>query len=793
MSAVLKEQPRPLTEAELIAIIDDAESRSYGSSDSNLTAELSAQRGLSIDLYLGNDVDPAPEGQSSVIDRSVFETVQWILPSLCRIFASGDDVVVLSPINEDDVDQAKQETTYLNWLVTNKHPWFELFLEWATDALLTKNAYFLVYRDNKRSVDIEKYEGQTKEGLALLLQEKGVQLIQSRSYVATDLPAEPMIGDDGQPIMQMVSDPATGQMVAQPVMGVAELYDVVIRRVSDTKNLCIRVLPPERVKVDQQTYSWRVNESCGYFEFWEDVTISSLREQGFEVDDDIADDRQVDTQEDQARNTLGESQLNISSAIDKSMRRVRARMIWIRTDADRDGMAELLKVLRIGRTVVYKEEVSSIPVASGVACPLPHRHVGLSVADQVADIQRIKTAILRQGLDNLYLSNNPQKVVNESLTNIDDALVSRPGGLIRSTDIVNGIRHEQVPFVFSQAVEGLEYMGKVAQNRTGVNNGFAGIDSSSLNDIQPGTVNQLSGMAAERVIQIARVLAFGIEDLFAIIHEQVLKMGHKKESLQIGGKWVEVDPGAWRKRTDFKIAVAFAAGNKDAQVQRLAFQGQKQFEALVNGIPVCTPENYFETLTELSRATDMTATGRFWTHPQKMPAKPPPPPPEGIITTQMDNQSAERIKAAELAQKERDSIRDAQLKKYQIDSEHGLELISTHIAHGHDVAIEGLKASHAAILEALSAKVDGNHNATSAAVEKSHQVQTQKLANVGETLDKVLAQVKHAGKLATAKRHARRNDKGELEGVDLHDRETGELLASHTAVKDKSGRVIGMQ
>ena len=52
-------------------------------------------------------MDPAPEGQSNVIDRSVFETVQWILPSLCRIFANGDDVVTLLPENDKDDAQAK--------------------------------------------------------------------------------------------------------------------------------------------------------------------------------------------------------------------------------------------------------------------------------------------------------------------------------------------------------------------------------------------------------------------------------------------------------------------------------------------------------------------------------------------------------------------------------------------------------------------------------------------------------------------------------------------------------------
>src|SRR5882757_8110476 len=101
-----------MDEAALIAAIDDAGERSYGSNLSSLTAALSAERALNIDLYLGKNVDPAPEGQSNVIDRSVFETVQWILPSLCRIFANGDDVITLAPLNEQDVEPAKQEGAY---------------------------------------------------------------------------------------------------------------------------------------------------------------------------------------------------------------------------------------------------------------------------------------------------------------------------------------------------------------------------------------------------------------------------------------------------------------------------------------------------------------------------------------------------------------------------------------------------------------------------------------------------------------------------------------------------------
>jgi len=705
---------KPMDEIALIAAIDDADNRSYGSNLSNLTAELSAQRALAIDLYLGKNVDPAPEGQSNVVDRTVFETVQWILPSLCSIFANGDDVVTLLPLGPDDVDQAKQESAYLNWLVTVKHPWFDQFLEFATDALLTKNAYWLVYRDNNRKVEIEKYAEQTKQGIAYLLQDPSCQLIDAQSKPAPDLAPDPVLGPQGEPIVD-----ANGQPMTTP----AVLYDVTIRRTNTEKDLCLRVLPPERVKVDQRSYSWRIDDRCNYFEYWEEMTLTELREQGYDIPTDIADDPEIYTQEDYARDQFGERRLERYKPSDPSMRRVKARMIWIRVDADGDGIAELLQITRVGRRILYKEEVSRIPVASGVACPLPHRHVGVGIGDLAADVQRIKTSILRQGLDSLYAALYPQKVLNEEFVNMDDALIRRPDGVIRAKDI-NQIRYEEVPFVFPQAIEGLQYMDSVRETRTGVSNGFSGVDSSDLmTKSQPGTVNQVTSMAAQRVEQIARILAFAIEDLFSIVHEQVLKMGHKRQMVQLSGNWVEVDPGSWRKRTDFKACVAFSAGNKDGQIMRLMGMAQKQSEALQLGIPVCTPENYYNTLVELSKAGGFAAPDRFWTDPAKSPPKPPPPPPPQVVATQMKVVSSERIKSAELLQQEVESQRKAELEKYAVDSAAGVSIMQAQIAHGHNVDMEQIKAHHAASLAALDAKINNAVDAgakLNRAVDKAH-------------------------------------------------------------------------
>ena len=773
----------PMDEVALIAAIDDSDNRSYGSNLSNLTAQLSAERALNIQLYLGENVDPAPEGQSNVIDRTVFETVQWILPSLCRIFANGDDVVTLQPIADNDVAQAAQESAYLNWLVTNKHPWFEIFLEWATDCLLTKNGYILVYRDNKQTIEIEKYTDQTAQGVSFLLQNTNVQVIDSQEHIAKDLPPEPVMGPQG-PLLD-----ANGQ----PMMMPAKLYDITIRRTGDKKDLCIRVLPPERTKVDQRAFSWRIDEQCNYFEYWEETTLSELREQGYQIPTDLADDPEIYTPEDYARDQFGERRLERYKPSDPSMRRVKARMIWIRVDYDGDGRAELLQILRVGRRILKLEEVSRIPVASGVACPLPHRHIGIAIGDMVSDIQRIKTVILRQGLDNLYLANNPQKVVNEQFVNIDDALISRPGGLIRATDI-NQIREVETSFVFPQAVQGLQYMDTVRENRTGVNNGFIGIDESTLNSAQPGTVNQMASMAAQRVEQIARVMAFAIEDLFSIIHEQVLKMGHKAETVMLNGQWVEVDPGSWKRRNDFKTCVAFSAGNRDGQIAKLMAMAQRQADALEKGLPVVTPENYYTTLVELTKAADFSSPDRFWTDPKKMQPKPPPPPPPAVVVAQINAQSDEKMKAAELVQQEVESQRKAELDKYAIDVNNGMKVIDDHLQRQHDISMAGVNSTHDAILQSLEAKL--GQNAPAAALngaEGDIRNTGLNVQAVHDALNNVRTHLAKTDALARGPKIIRKNDKGEMEGIDILHPETGAIIASHKAVKDKSGRVIGMQ
>lgn len=758
----------------LLAAIDAAEADSYGS-DSD--GDLSSERAAAVDRYLGKNTLPAPDGRSQVVDRSVYETIQWIKPSLCRIFANGDDVVELPPVGPEDEAGAKQEAQYLNHVVLQKNNWFEIFDTVASDALLTKAGYLYPYKEKQRQVEMEKYERQTQDSLALILQD-GVEVIDLEEYP-----------DEDAPPPQPTIDPRTGQPVMPPP---AMLYDVEVRRTKEEVKFCIEVLPPERCKIAESTKTVQVRDSS-YFEYYDYITISELREMGFDVEDDIADGDGDESEEDTARDQYSEQTGYGDEHIDPAMRKVKCRWIWIKHDYDEDGIAERQYVIRVGQTILFREECGRVPVAVICPDPLPHRHVGLCPADSTADIQDIKTVILRGGLDNLNLTNNTRMYVNPSMVNLDDVLVSRPGGVVRGKGIFGqDIAPIPTTFVFPQAMEGLEYMDQIRENRTGTNRYFTGIDQNALNKTATG-IQQLSTMAAQRVEQIARHFANGIEELFAILHEIILKGGHKAEVVKLSGQWVPIDPTTWRSRTDFRISVGFAAGNKDAMVSRLMLIANMQKESAMAGAPFVTPENIYETMMELTKASDMSAPNRFWTNPKEAPPKPPPQPDITVMAAEAEKTKRElATKQMDVQQKELDSQRDFAIKKYDIETQahHAQEIERMRLESAH--SLEDRKAHNTAGIK----QIEG-HQASQLkerevqlkqqpAVEMAAQVQelAKQLTGAVESMKEALATV------LTAKRQIRRGKDGRAEGVDIVGND-GAVIASQKVQRGPDGRAIG--
>lgn len=106
--------PKTLSDDEAIAICRAEIAASLGFVDGALAeARLKALRYYNAEPY-GNEA----EGSSQIVTTEVRDTVEAIVPSLMKIFLSGDKVAQFDATGPEDEETAAQATDYANHIFT---------------------------------------------------------------------------------------------------------------------------------------------------------------------------------------------------------------------------------------------------------------------------------------------------------------------------------------------------------------------------------------------------------------------------------------------------------------------------------------------------------------------------------------------------------------------------------------------------------------------------------------------------------------------------------------------------
>lgn len=617
---------KKLSDTELLAKINAKAGESYGHQSDVLTGE----REQALNYYLGKPYGNEVDGRSQVVTRDVLETVEWMLPSLLKIFTAGDKVVEFQPKGIEDVEQAEQETDYVNHVCLNQNESFLTLYSWFKDALLLKTGYVKVYWDTAEETERDTYHGLAPEELQILMQ-------------------------DGAEIL----------FAEESELGI----NVVLGRNSKVGKVCIEVIPPEEVLVDMACRSVDLADA-NFIEHRTRKTVSEVRQMGYDVPDNIGlwDETDADNEVQVARNLYNEDESTYEGA-DDSTRLVWFRDITMRIDEDGDGIAELMRYHVVGDEILYRDEAENIYYAALGPIPMPHRHVGLSIADLVADVQLIRSTIMRQYLDGLYLSNNGRYAISDRV-NLDDMLTSRPGGVVR----VQGMPGEGhiMPLVHPNtgagALEGLAYLDSQKENRTGITKYNQGLDANSLNKTATG-INQIMAASQQRMELVARIFAeTGVKRMYQLVHELLRKHSDKQTVYRIRNNWVPVDPRQWQTRTDMSISVGIGTGNKDIQLQHLVSIMKIQREAAQIGI--ATPKNIYNAAKRMAENAGFSDGNEFFTDPSSQPPQPPKTPPE-VQVKQMELQAdAQKFQAeSQFKQAEAEKRSQMDVQKFQAQAE----------------------------------------------------------------------------------------------------------------------------
>ena len=634
-----------VTDEELLARVQGEITDSLGYNDT-----VSKQRESAMDYYyalpFGNEV----EGRSQYVDSSVMDTIEWIKPSLMRVFASGDEMVTFEPHGPEDVESAEQATDYVNHIFTKDNNGWEILYTWFTDALLQKNGIVKVWWDDYEDWNREEYNGLDEQEFNLLIMSPDIEVMEHTPYV-----------DD-----------------------YGAKHDVVIKRTSYTGRVKIENVPPDEFLIsreakdiqDARFVCHRVRKTLSELRLMYPDEDLDPREMGG-GDDDMA----AFSAERLSRYEFDDSANYFEGWGSQSDSEEALRTYWLhesflKTDYDGDGIAELRKVCSVGSKILANDPIDKIPFVSITPVKIPHKFFGLSIADLIMDLQLIKSTLMRNLMDNMYNQNFGRYAVLEGQANLDDLLSQRPGGVVRVKS-PNAIMPLATPQLEPSSFQMLGYLDQQRESRSGVNKYSQGLNDNALTSHTTATaVNATMTAAQSRVELIARCFAeTGVRDLMRCIYELVLKNQDKERVVKLRNKWVPVRPDMWRDKMDCTVAVGIGNGNRDQQLMHLTTMLQFAGDAMRGGLNIVNEKNLYNMGAALVKNMGFQNVDDFLTNPDMVPPQPNPEEQEKMMEMQVKQQelqikaAALQLKQQKLQQEAAESAVEAQLKAAELQLE----------------------------------------------------------------------------------------------------------------------------
>lgn len=544
-----------------------------------LETETVAQRAEAMDYYLRKPYGNEVEGASAVVTGETAEVVDGALPQLMRVFTSNEDAVQFEPVKDGDEPFAEQASDMANWVFYKDNDGFLIMHNWFKDALLQKVGIVKAYWSEKKDVTKEKYKNLSDDELTMLLMDGEFEIVTQQT--------DTIISAEGIPYNS---------------------HNVTIQRVNDNSRIVIENVPPEEFLISKVA---RTIEDAPFVAHRRMVDRGELVAMGFDkkiVEQIPAGDRLEYSPERLARYDRDELP---DYAITND---VEVFECYIKLDTGNDGVPELRKVFMAGQMILSNEECDYVPFHSVCPIPTPHLFFGQSLADRAMDIQLEKSTILRQMLQNLYLTNNYRVAAVEGQVNLDDLLTSTAGGVIRVKNN-NALTPLTVTSTANQSFPMFEYLDGVLAKRTGVSDMQQGLDPNVLQNVSATAVAAMTQQSAGKLELIARIFAeTGVRSLFKGILHLLCKYQEKARTIKLRGKWVSFDPREWSDQYNVSINVGLGNGNRQEQIAMLQMILAKQEEIIgkygVNN-PLVTVTQYRKTLGRMIEMAGFKDTSAF--------------------------------------------------------------------------------------------------------------------------------------------------------------------------------------
>lgn len=543
-----------------------------------------------LQYYLGHPLGNEKAGQSTVISTDCAQVVDSDMTSLARMFLGPQEVMEFTPSigTEADIIEAEQKTKYISHLIRGQKDAYRILHGWMKDALIQKVSVLKYEYYEEEKVVIKEFDNLSDDELILLL---------------ADLES---LEDDFEIVGQDKDE--TGNYVK-----------IELKR--EEKGVRYTKIPLENFVVSRNATCKDDAEVVG------DNTMISrgdLISMGY--DENLVRSLPTKEQKDEESN-LEAIRFHSEGGQDTSedvrhwaSEEVEVSDLYILVDYDGDGIVERRRVVIAGNEILENENLDHVPYALLSADLMPDSLIGRSLVEITQKTQDIKTAIYRQILDNIYRVNSARNVVNDQDTNIDDLLVNRPNGIVRTRlpNPAQAVAQLQTPYIGDKALQVVQYVDSVKQQDTGGIIANQGLDSDQLHQETATRFRGVEKAAGAKVEHIGRNFAeTGYKELYEGIAWLVSHYHKQKTEILYQGEKMVIDPRFWKYDHNLRSNVGLAANNSESLTQNLGallqvVQGFKQ-----QGLSIVDEQKLYNVTDKLVKSMGMHDSSMFVNDPSK--------------------------------------------------------------------------------------------------------------------------------------------------------------------------------
>jgi len=525
--------------------------------------QIGQERDEATRYYLGKDPGATSELQSEYISTDVRDSVLFMLPSIMRTFFGTKKVVEFVPHSVEDIPLANQQTAYINHIIQEKNPGFQVMYDAFKDGLVRKTGFVKAYWDDSITSTCHEFTNLSPEAYTALLMDENVEVVEESVTMESLTIVNDMIGEE-----------ITEEM---PVS-----YDVKIRRIKPKDQVVIEAIPPEEVLISR---SARDIHTSPYVAHRMIKSMGELIAMGYskeEMEQYSGTGGSIDSAEfeaSQARNPVSDSMY--PDRPDQYGQDVLYVEHYLFYDLDGDGIDERIRVCTVGNglNIVNSMPWDDLPITIFSPDPEPHTAIGSCPADYLIPIQAAKSQIMRDTLDSLGHAIFPRMGIVEGQVNIDDVLNTDIGQPIRMR-APGMVQQLSTPFLGKEAFPVLGYLDEAKENRTGVSKAAAGLNADALQSSTKAAVAATMSASQGRIELICRHFGEGLRDLFKLVSNLVVKHQDKEAVFRLNNEFIEVDPRFWDTDKDVVVNVAISNGSDEEKMQVLAQVSNKQEQIL---------------------------------------------------------------------------------------------------------------------------------------------------------------------------------------------------------------------